>query len=154
LRKCYEQAGTECLGIPVTASLSQKLITIASLPKQLQCTLKEKFRIPRKASCYSLSWISIEGWRAFKTGLVVLDKTAEGRILLLSLQYILQLDGLSLLCGTLVVCEKFLSHYHAYTIHRTDEWLAIVPQEGISSHPLVSSYPTVNGEVVMFQHLV
>jgi hypothetical protein len=90
----------------------------------------------------------------FTNGLMIFDKSEDGTPLFLLIKYILHHVGLVIVCGTSVIADKFLAHYHAFKLLRTNEWIAVVPAEGISHHLVISSYDVDDGEVVVLQHCI
>jgi len=85
---------------------------------------------------------------------MVLDKSKDGTPLFLLIKHILHQVGLIIVCWTLVISEKVMTHYHSYKLFRTNEWIAVVPSEGINHHPCVSVYDVVAGEVAVLLHCI
>jgi len=153
-KKCCEQAGENCRGASLLFPENQTPVSIATLPAQLRDVLLGKFGIPSDAHCRLVKWLTVDGCKLFVNGLLILDKTEDNMPVFLQIQYILQYLGLWVVCGTVIVAESFLNHYHAYSLKSTDEMLAVVPYEPSVNHPVITSYNLNDCEVAVLRHRI
>jgi len=98
--------------------------------------------------------LQTDGFKIFLNGLQLNDVTVDGDPTLLHIQFVLNHMGMWIVCGTVAVSDCFLEHYDAYSFQDTDDWLAIVPSEAVTFHPVISSYSVNNNTVAVLHHCI
>lgn len=155
MRKCYINTTELVLGGSGTKVVGkQRTLVVNTLPKMLQLEL-EKFSVVSESDVLSVRQVEVYGSRYTVNTVLVLDVVQEEEIpVFLLVKFILEQDGLWFICGTLLVAEKFLNHYHAFSINEIEDgWCAINLGQNASFQRL-SIYTVENKKLVSLRHSV
>jgi len=137
MRKCCEQQGALCLSPLTSIPGSQHPVNLSSLPIILRNILIVKFAMSIHAVLTSVKRLTIDSSHFRVGSFIILELLhAEDIPVFLKIMYIFQHLGLWLLCGTVNVSSRYLSHFDMFSIEETNEWTVISSDEVIDFHAL------------------
>lgn len=126
-KKCYEQAGSNCLDKAEEECCVKEESRISDLALSVQRCVARHYNYKCRGNDTMLVTNALQ-FRGIKYSVgdyFVMDIVLDEIPLFLNIHNIVSRGGVWCVVGKMFTCESFLRHYHAYCIQDTGEWIAL-----------------------------